>query len=439
VRATQWFVVVVYLLLLVVPAMLPLPDRSAAIWSNAVLFAQFVFWGIWWPFVLLSMVLVGRAWCGLLCPEGSLSEFASRHGRARATPRWITWGGWPFVAFLATTIYGQMVSVYQYPGAALVILWGSTCAAIVVGAYFGRGKRIWCRYLCPVSGVFGVLAKLAPLHFSVDADAWRRSQDMPKQRIEAINCAPLVPIRTMRGASSCHMCGRCNGFRGAVTLARRSPNHEIIAVAGATPNPWETALIVFGMIGVAMGAFHWSISPVFVALKQHVARSLIEHGVLWPLETTLPWWVLTNYPAQNDMLTVLDGALLVAYILGTAAVLGLLVCGFLALAARATGRWSWTRFHHLAQCLIPVAACGVFLGLSALTVSMLRHEGLSLGWVGSVRLALLASAAAWSLRLAACVSRRYVRSFVGAVLPVVAVAGAIAAGSAGPALMFWVW
>lgn len=439
IRALQWGVVGVYLVLLIAPATLPLPDHSARIWGNAALFAQFVFWGIWWPFVLLSMLFVGRAWCGLMCPEGSLSEFASRHGRARAIPRWVTWGGWPLVAFLATTIYGQMVSVYQYAGAALVLLGGSTLAAIAVGAAFGRGKRVWCRYLCPVSGVFGVLAKLAPLHFMVDETAWRASQHGPKPRLEAINCAPLVPIRTMRGASQCHMCARCNGFRGAITLASRSPNHEIVHVAGSMPNPWETALIVFGMIGVAAGAFHWSLSPIFVGLKQQIAQWLVGYGIVWPLEATLPWWILTNYPAHNDVLNVLDGALLIAYILTTAAAVGLTICAFLALATRVMGPWSWPRFHHLTQALIPMAGCAVFLGLSALTVTMLRREGLALDWVDPARLILLGAAAIWSLRLAAGIARTHVRSPVRIGLASLAAGGAIASSTFGPTFMFWIW
>jgi polyferredoxin len=103
----QWAIVFVYLVLVAVPAFLPLPGRLAHIWSNLTLLAQFAFWGIWWPFVLLSMILVGRAWCGLFRPEGALTEAASRFGRGHAIPRWITWKGWPFVAFALTTIYGQ--------------------------------------------------------------------------------------------------------------------------------------------------------------------------------------------------------------------------------------------------------------------------------------------------------------------------------------------
>src|SRR3546814_1734120 len=52
-RAMQWIIVVFYVLLLVVPAILPLPDRTASVFNNLTVFAQFAFWGVWWPFVLL--------------------------------------------------------------------------------------------------------------------------------------------------------------------------------------------------------------------------------------------------------------------------------------------------------------------------------------------------------------------------------------------------
>ena len=199
IRRLQWGVVGVYAALLVVPAILPLPQGAAHIWTHFTLFAQFVFWGIWWPFVLVSMVLVGRLWCGLLCPEGALSERAAEHGRGGAIPRWLQWKGWPFVAFVLTTIYGQMTSVYQYPRPALLVLGGSTVAAIGVGYLWGRNKRVWCRFLCPVTGVFNLLAKLAPLHYRVDREAWSHWPKPHGSHVEVLNCAPLVPVRSMRG------------------------------------------------------------------------------------------------------------------------------------------------------------------------------------------------------------------------------------------------
>jgi polyferredoxin len=436
IQAMQWLVVVAYLILISVPALLPLPDRAAHIWSDITLFAQFVFWGLWWPFVLLSMVLVGRAWCGLICPEGTLTQFASRYGRGNALPHWIKWKGWPFVAFAMTTIYGQLISVYQYAAPALLILGGSTAAAIVIGFLYGRNKRVWCRYLCPVTGVFGLLTKLAPLHFRVDHDAWeasRRSGIRPRP----VNCPPLVPIKTMQGSSMCHMCGQCSGYRGAIALSRRSPSDEIVRVAENNPRPGETALILFGLMGVAAGAFHWTASDVFVETKQAIATWLVDHGIMWPLAAHLPWFLLTNYPDNNDVLTPLDGVLVVTYIGAVAVFIGLATFVCLALAARALGPWRAARFHHLAQGLLPIAGCGVFLGLSALTVTMLRTEGFALGFVTPLRIAFLAGAALWSCVLCWQVAGVHTPSRWRQAAAILPSGGAIAIGVATWALLFW--
>jgi polyferredoxin len=439
IQQIQWAVILVYILLVAVPAFLPLPEPHAHIWNNLALFAQFIFWGIWWPFVLLSMVLAGRAWCGIFCPEGALSEAASRIGRGHAPPRWLTWKGWPFFAFALTTIYGQMVSVYQYPKPALLILGGSTVGAIVTGYLYGRNKRVWCRYLCPVNGVFGLLAKLAPLHFAVDQEAWVRSRRSGNTGVRAVNCAPLVPLKTMRGAADCHICGRCSGFRGAISLSPRLPNHEILNIAGATAKPWESLLIIFGLMGIAIGAFHWSVSPWYVALKQALAAWLVAHDILWPLTLEPPWWILTDYPGAHDQMTLLDGGVLLTYIIATAIAIGAQISACLWLAAISLGPSPRAHFHHLAQSLIPVAGCGVFLGLSGLTVTMLSAEGISLGFAGPLRALLLGGAAVWSIALSWKISGFYARRVLRRFAATIFVALAAAAGTASWIVYFWIW
>ena len=436
IRGLQWAIVAVYSVLVAVPAFLPLPDNSAHLWNDLTVAAQFAFWGIWWPFVLVSMVLVGRAWCGMLCPEGTLTEFASRWSLGRAVPRWITWGGWPFLAFAGTTVYGQMTSVYGYPKPVLAVLGGSTGAAILVGLVYGRNKRVWCRYLCPVNGVFAVLSKLAPLNFQVDRAAWAASEKPAPGT--GFNCAPLVPVKAMRGGGACHMCGRCSGHRGAVSLGLRSPNHEIVHVAGDEPSTEQTVLILFGMMALAVGAFQWSSSPWYIEAKQWLATRLIERGTLWPLETSAPWFVLTNYPDHSDVLSLLDGSLLLAYIAAATLVLGGALCGIVALATLALGPWSGRRFHHLTQTLIPIAGCGVFLGLSALTVTFLRGDGIVIPHVAGIRAGLLAGASLWSVWLAwrvAGLSAGGLRRMLAAAC----IACAAVLSVANWALLFWIW
>ncbi|HEB86897.1 MAG TPA: 4Fe-4S binding protein [Gammaproteobacteria bacterium] len=391
IQSIQWTVVVFYLGLLIWPAFLPLPKDYVHFYENLILFAQFLFWGIWWPFVMLSMILLGRVWCGVFCPEGALSEWSSRYGLGHAIPHWMRWGGWPFVAFMLTTVYGQLVSVYEYPKATLLILGGSTLAAMLVGFIYGRGKRVWCRHLCPANGVFSLLSRLAPIHFHVDRDAWKQAP----RRTPAVDCAPLINIRAMTGNSTCHMCGRCSGHRDAVSLEIRSPNTEILSIDKEEANHWDILLLLFGMLGVATGAFQWSASPWFVQMKESIAGWLIERNSFWMLNDNAPWWLLTHYPQTNDVFTWLDGASILLYIGAMALSIGGLILGGLWLAGRIlkeNSRIPW----RLGYALTPLAGLSIFLGLSSLTLGMIKAERIDLIGIPELRASLLILAYVWS-------------------------------------------
>ena len=394
IMGVQWAVVLFYFSLLIYPAFMPLPAEDAHILGNLRLFAQFLFWGVWWPFVMLSTMLLGRVWCGVFCPEGAMTELASRHGLGRPIPRWIRWSGWPFVAFVCTTVYGQLVSVYEYPQAALLVLGGSSVAAVAVGLVYGRGTRVWCRYLCPANGVFGLLAKVAPLHFQVNETLWKQST----QRSAAVNCAPLIDIAHMKSASACHSCGRCSGERGAVALALRSPARDILGTGVREAKTEEAVTLIFGVIGIATAAFLWSASPRFVQMKGALADGLIERDWLVLLQDNAPWWLLTHYPEAHDVFSWLDGLCILLFILGGGGLLGLAVWAGVWLAARALqdANLSWQK---LALALVPVAGIGVFLGLSMLTLGHLKAEGVNLAWVPAVRAGLLALGAGFSAYL----------------------------------------
>ena len=392
--AVQWVIVILYAAMVIIPAFLPLPPEDAHIWNNLRLFAQFCFWGLWWPGVMIATVTLGRVWCGLFCPEGAVSEWVNQYGRGKALPRWLKWTGWPFVAFVMTTVYGQLVSVYEYPQAALLVLGGSTVAAIGIGLLYGREKRIWCRYLCPASGVFAVLAKIAPLHYKVDRAAWDKHQG----EFEPVNCAPLLDVRRMTSASECHSCGRCAGQRNAVTYSARSPFSEILDFNNPAKTP-DALTLVYGVLGVATAAFQWTLSPWLLSAKMTVAEWLVDHNHFALLDNDVPWWLLTHYPEASDLFTWLDGALILAYLLGGGFLLGSLLLIGPAIAARVlkTEHLTWQRFT---LALTPLAAASVILGLSMLTVTHLKAEHLWLGWLPYVRIGLLAAGCLGSLWLA---------------------------------------
>lgn len=432
IRRMQWVMIAAYVALLVVPLTLPLPGNNDYIWNNLTRFVQFVFWGIWWPFVVLGTALIGRFWCGLLCPEGALSEFASERGAARAIPSWMKWSGWPAIAFISTTIYGQLTSIYQYPKPAALLLGGSTLAAMAVGARYGKSKRVWCRFLCPVSGVFGIVSRIAPLHFRVEPDVWKRSAPADAN---GVNCAPLIPIKTMQGSSACHMCGRCSGHRGAIRLAWRTPATDIVFGSGRMAARWDTILIIPVLLGLVPAALHWTTSAAFQAIRAWLVGRCVELGALWPLSLRLPWWLLTNYPSVNDVMNVLDAiSLLMLLVLGAIASSVLFLVPLLA-AAKVLNR---TRkvVHHHAQALIPLASASLFCGLLALTTSQLRTDGVDLPGTDIIRGALIILAGLWSSLIFFKISGVYCRSLQRRILATAPNAVAISTFSAAWLLMF---
>ncbi|MHB8347921.1 MAG: 4Fe-4S binding protein [Acidiferrobacterales bacterium] len=432
--AAQWVVVLGYTVLLIVPVFLPLPANDARIVGNFTRFAQFVFWGIWWPFVIVSIMAFGRAWCGLLCPEGTLTEWVSQYGLGLGIPRWMKWAGWPFVTFMVIALYGQMISLHWYSQPTLLILGGSTVAAIAVGLCYGRGKRVWCRHLCPVCGVFALLAKVAPVHFGVDQTAWDAAPAGSRTSLQhSVNCAPLINIRRMESASECHMCGRCADERRAVQLALRAPSTEILASSALdtghlvdAPTRWLSRLLVFGMVGAALGAFQWGVSPWFSATRQAAAQWLVAQHILWPLGSPGHWWLLTDYPAAGSVFTWLDGGMLMAYIGVEALVLGTWIIGWMRLAGAAAGL-SWQR---VAEVLIFFAGINLFVGSGLLAVS---QDGAKAEWIMPAAMALLVLSAVWGVVLAWRMAPR--RRAITALASLIAVVLPLAAW----ATEFFVW
>ncbi|MEZ5627356.1 MAG: 4Fe-4S binding protein, partial [Rhodocyclaceae bacterium] len=92
------------------------------------------------------------------------------------------------------------------------------------------------------------------------------------------------------------------------------------------------------------------------------------------------------------------GLMILAYIGVAALLIGGWISLWLRLAGYLTGR---ARAHlQLAYALIPIGGAGVFLGLSALTVSLLAAEGIDIAHLPLIRGLLLGAASLASLVLA---------------------------------------
>ena len=397
--------ILVYLTLILVPPFLPAPPEDATPFTSVVRFSQFVFWYLWWPFVVLSMILFGRAWCGVLCPEGALAAWASRFGGDRPIPRWMRWGGIPLVAFVGITIYGQLIGVYEYPAPQLLILGGSTALAVTVALSYTRRGWVWGRYLCPVSLLFGVFSRLGAMHFRVDharLAAWKPARGQTGKKDP---CPVFIYLPKMATNRYCLMCFRCAGWRDSIHLRLRRPGEELLHINTAEPLVWEVVFL-FGAIGLPLGVFHWTVDPLFPRLKELLGSLGLAAGLGSVIGSSAPWWLLSNHPEAGEVFNLLDGMSIVAFLLGATLLTVGLFSALTWLSARvlepvfgepARMRELFTRIGYL---YTPLSLLSLFLGLSQLTFGYLKGVGFPGLATDLIRGALLVGGALWSLHLA---------------------------------------
>ena len=353
----QWLVVLLYFSLLLLPA-LSGNFIDEHVYESISDFSRLIFWGTGWPLIVLSMMICGRIWCGLFCPDGTLTEFISRHGQKRSIPRWIRWKGWPCTVLAGTVLYGQLIDVYDNFPATLVLLGIPTCLALLTGFLYGNGKRIWCMYLCPGNGIFRLLARLSPIYYKVDREKWERYSGQQKR----LDCPTLINVRQMQGMSDCHACGRCLGHRNAVELGFRSPFSEIVTTPEKRISGSELFLLLWGVIGICTAALAWRGNVLY---SQFIHR-LAQLDVL--AASDLPWW-LSASPSSPFLLI---------FIIISGSALALMIVVLLRLAALVSG--NGILWKQLALCLIPVTGFGIFLGISQIGFSLWEAYGFHLGW-----------------------------------------------------------
>ncbi|HEY5958466.1 MAG TPA: 4Fe-4S binding protein [Polyangiaceae bacterium] len=363
VAAIRWVMIGIYLVLILLPPLLPAPPPHASAFSNFRSLAQFAIWAMWWPFVSLSTLLFGRMWCGLLCPEGALASIASKYGSNQQPPRWMTAGAVPLLAFIGITIVGQLLEVDEEPDGQLLVLGGSTLLAIGVSLYYRRNWWIWCRYLCPVSLLFGVFSRLGIMYFAVNRPLLalnERNAPSGKQP-----CPVGIHLPVLSTNRSCLMCFRCAGYKNAIHLRLRHPGEELGRIESADPLFWEVIFLFGGAIGLPMGVF---LGERFDWSGSHLVILLLGSSFCAILVLSTLTWLSGAFASRSSQMATQDRLL---------------------------------RFSTLGYVFTPISLFSLFLGLSQPTFEQFARAGLPSWLQLALRVALLGTGLVWSLRLVA--------------------------------------
>lgn len=354
---------VFFMALMFVPLYLPDPVMGDNQYSHFALFANYVMWGLWFPLVLLSVIFTGRLWCGVMCPMGAASEWASRFGMQRPVPAWLRWEGTPHVSFFIITVLGQTIGVREHAQGVAVVFGGTFACAVLFGILFARGKRAWCRHACPIGLLLGLFSRLGIVQFE------------PKRKVTGIVrytergiCPTLIDINRKDESRHCIECFKCvyPDSGGGLKMTFRPPGQEIEKIRQHNPNVMEVAFFFIG-IGTALGGFLWLSLESYQNLREGLGTWALDRGQTW-IGDVGPRWLMSVHPELGEVFNWLDFLLIAGYMLawalGTAVVLGLasLAASFLAGEEKASGTL-YSRFLELGYQFAPVCLVSLVIGL----------------------------------------------------------------------------
>lgn len=409
VKYIQFAMLVFFLVFLIAPLFDKTPKFNDTIFTNSILFSQFLFWGIWYSGCLFSVILLGRFWCGFLCPLGALSEWCGKFGLKHALPKWMKWDGWLVIMFTIVTILGQTMDVRDDPAGMARLFLYIFILAIIIGFIYGQNNgRPWCRYFCPIGKILGVVSRLSVIDFKANSGV----SPLPKNKMSYIQgrlCPTDYNLPYKCSTNNCITCGACvNGKKkGGMGVYFRRPGEEVIDILNRMPS-WSEVLFILLSPGLSAGGFLWLILHQYQQYRDAVGGWLLTHNALWAFNDA-PVWIASQ--TWNQHYSWLDVGMITGYMFVYAVVFGGLFAGLISLSAQClkTSACAFKQsFILLAYQYTPVAILSIVIGLSGKFFDVLHHDfGITQHIGVIVKCSLLGISVAWTSWLTLRLLQKY--------------------------------
>lgn len=393
----QFVALLFFFAIVFIPAFLPDPPENATPFNNFTEFSIYIMWGLWFPMVLVSVLITGRSWCGLFCPQGALSEWSNRFGLQKDPPAWIRWEGTPIVSFIIITVLGQTLGVRDHPEAILELFGGTMICAAIIGFIYGQRQRVWCRHLCPIGLLLGIFSRLGAVYFG-----YTHKRPGGDRYCSKCLCPTMIDIRYKEESRHCIVCFRCvtPGARHGMLFHIRRPGVEVENIHDYHPNLPEVIFLFVGT-GIALGGFLWLVLPFYQELRQSLGMWFFDQNQFW-IGDSGPAWLMSVHPQRGEVYRWVDFLSIVGFMLTVMGGLTLLLGSATGLAAWLSNRLgeqkSFRRaFVELGYQYAPVAMISLILGLGAELFKALSWVGMNDNGIGMVKLSIFYFALLWSV------------------------------------------
>ncbi|MCD6499698.1 MAG: 4Fe-4S binding protein [Deltaproteobacteria bacterium] len=194
-------------------------DASELLLFRKTNLATLLVWGLWWPAMIVAVVLVGRVWCAV-CPLELVNRFADalarKVGWRRAALGPFLRAGWIMLAgYVTLQILVVVVDLHRMPHYSAVVIVSLIGAAFLSGLFF-KHPRSFCRAFCPVGALLSAYGRQTAVQLEVrDDDVCARCEtkdcirEKNRYRLDARSCPSLLKPFDRGPSDGCLVCLQC--------------------------------------------------------------------------------------------------------------------------------------------------------------------------------------------------------------------------------------
>ena len=236
--------------------------------SKENIFTTALFWGIFWPFfIVTTLPTFGRIFCGI-CPHGFLGKYITRYGMKKSMPKWmqnrfigimLLFLGW-------WGIYYAFPGVYRTPLGTALLFGVMTLVAFVL--YYLYKDMSYCKYICPIGTALRGYGKLS--------FTWFGSYGSACGECKTFDCAKSCPyglspfnFNRKNSMDDCTLCMECTHACEAINFKFVPPGYAIYRkFKTLKAEVWVYILILAAI-------------PISMAFHHGLGRSNIADHMLW--------------------------------------------------------------------------------------------------------------------------------------------------------------
>lgn len=241
--------------------------------------ANLIVWAIWWPFLIFSIIVSARSWCGY-CPLPIISDGLNFFRKKFFTvpPFLAKHGLWIGIAGFAVILLAEHVThMFTAANATSALLLSIIAGTAVTNFFFGR--RSWCKHICPLGRMVASSSTISLIELGSNSNVCL-SQCQTHDCIKDGNCPMGIHPSAASTSKECIFCLSClkRCKHQSVRIDLRFPWHEF--------NVREKWNIVEGFFAVSLASLVLAVKlpswgPVAGFIKQQMwgSQVVVDAGI----------------------------------------------------------------------------------------------------------------------------------------------------------------